>query len=193
MADYGCGCTAPLTVMASRGTLHRMSSMLNSTGFDGDLLTLETQEQLNTAVQPLQAGESRTVGMYHITAVQANHDNGAESFLYAIESGDDAVLYATDTDTLPTSSRNQLSALGLRYSVVLDHTYGPGCDGGGHLNADRFRATMSWLSDADLLQNEARIYATHLSHEGNAVHKELDAYARQHGYRVPWDGLTVTV
>lgn len=194
ITDYGCVWAAPLTLVASRGTLNRMSTMLHSTGFEGDLLSSETQGVLNTDVQPIQAGESRMVGDYHITALQANHDDAAESLLYAIQSENDTLLYATDTDTLLEPTLNQLSATGLRFStVVLDHTYGPGCDGGGHLNAERFRATVSWLHDACLLLDDARIYATHLSHEGNAEHEELDAYARQHGYLVPWDGLRVTV
>jgi len=191
-SDYGCVCAVPLTLVASRGTLNRMSTMLRSTGFEGDLLTSETQEALNTDVQPVQAGESRTVGSYRITAFQANHDAAAESLLYAVQSGEDALFYATDTDTLPEVTLNQLAATGQRFStVVLDHTYGPGRDGGGHLNADRFHATILWLQDACLLQDDAKIYATHLSHEGNPEHEALDAYARQHGYLVPWDGLKV--
>ncbi|GGJ52582.1 MBL fold metallo-hydrolase [Deinococcus roseus] len=192
--DYGCIWASPLTLVASSGTLGRMSMMLQATGFEGDLVRAETQHLLNTEVHPLQAGESTTIGDHHITAFQANHDAAAESLLYAIQSGGRALLYATDTDTLLEPTQNQLSVSGLRFSlVVLDHTYGPGCDGGGHLNAERFRATMAWLREAGLLEDNAKIYATHLSHQGNPEHQELARYAHQHGYLIPWDGLTVRV
>ena len=192
--DYGYVRAAPLTLVASPGTLERMSSMMQATGFEGDLLKPATQHALNMEVRPIQAGESMPLGNYQISAVQANHDDAAESLLYGIQAGGRALLYATDTDTLQEAALSQLSASGLCFAtVVMDHTFGPGCDGAGHLNTERFRATTSWLRDAHLLQEDARIYATHLSHEGNPEYDELVTYAQRHGYLIPWDGLTVTV
>lgn len=192
--DYGYVRAGPLTLVASAGTLKRMSSMMQDTGFEGDLLNSETQQALNAEVRPLQAGGSMQLGNYQISALRANHDDAAESLLYGVQAGGRALLYATDTDTLQEAALNQLLASGLCFStVVLDHTFGPGCDGAGHLNAERFQATMSWLREVRLLQEDARIYATHLSHEGNSEHEELVTYAHQYGYLIAWDGLTVTV
>lgn len=49
-------------------------------------------------------------------------------------------------------------------------------------HAQRFRKS-------GLLKDPGTVYATHLSHEGNLEHDELDEYAREHGYRVAFDGL----
>ncbi len=37
----------------------------------------------------------------------------------------------------------------------------------------------------------ARVFATHIAHEGNPVHPELSAFAAQHGYEIAYDGFTV--
>jgi len=193
-ADYGCVWATPLKLVASPGTLKRMSSMLHGTGFQGDLRSVQTQQALNLEVQPIEPGEAADLGDYHVTAFRANHDDAVEPLVYAVCSGGRSLLYATDTETLPEATRGQLLETRLMFSaVVLDHTYGPGHGQGGHLNAERFRATVAWLREARLLEEDARIYATHLSHEGNTEHEELSAYAHEHGYLVPWDGLTISV
>ena len=40
---------------------------------------------------------------------------------------------------------------------------------------------------------DACVYATHISHESYLEHHELDEYASRHGYRVAFDGLTLTL
>ena len=49
-------------------------------------------------------------------------------------------------------------------------------------HANRFR-------ENGLLKDNGVVYATHLSHEGSLEHDALDDYAREHGYRVAYDGL----
>ena len=41
----------------------------------------------------------------------------------------------------------------------------------------------------NLLAENARILATHISHEGNPLHSELSEYAAKHGYEIAYDGL----
>jgi phosphoribosyl 1,2-cyclic phosphate phosphodiesterase len=47
------------------------------------------------------------------------------------------------------------------------------------------------MRDGGLLTENARVFATHIAHEGNPVHPELVAFAAQHGYEIAYDGLTV--
>ena len=49
------------------------------------------------------------------------------------------------------------------------------------------------MRDEGLLRERARIFATHISHEGNPVHPELARYAAERGYEVAYDGLAVEV
>ena len=42
-----------------------------------------------------------------------------------------------------------------------------------------------------LLARNARIFATHISHEGNPPHPALAEFAARHGYEIAYDGLEV--
>ena len=33
------------------------------------------------------------------------------------------------------------------------------------------------------------VYATHISHEGNATHEEMEKEAKLNGYRIAYDGM----
>ena len=75
--------------------------------------------------------------------------------------------------------------------VVLDHTYGPNIDGSSHLNADQFTAHVQRMRDEKLLKKNARVFATHISHEGNPTHSKMVACGKKHGYEVAYDGLVI--
>ena len=78
----------------------------------------------------------------------------------------------------------------MRFDVVaIDHTYGPGTLGGGHLSADEVVEEITRMRMEGVLKSDGRVFATHISHEGMALHEELEKYARTHGYEVAWDGL----
>jgi phosphoribosyl 1,2-cyclic phosphate phosphodiesterase len=42
-----------------------------------------------------------------------------------------------------------------------------------------------------LLSENARIFATHISHEGNPPHAKLSEHASHHGYEIAFDGLVI--
>jgi len=47
------------------------------------------------------------------------------------------------------------------------------------------------MKEENLLAKNARILATHISHEGNPLHSELSEYAAEHGYEIAYDGLVI--
>ncbi|WP_158591593.1 MBL fold metallo-hydrolase [Deinococcus cavernae] len=194
ISEYRGRMAQPLEIVASRGTLHRMTSMLQGMGFDGDLLKAKSHAELNISVQVIEHGQTLQLGQRRVTAFTANHDSSAECLIYAVEQGQSSLLYATDTDSLPEETLQAIRRADLTFStVVLDHTYGPGCNGGGHLNAARFQHTIDRFRHQGVLREKAKIYATHLSHEGNMEHDQLTRYAARHGYTIPWDGLGITL
>ena len=77
--------------------------------------------------------------------------------------------------------------------VILDHTYGPNVDSGSHLNANKFENHIKRMQELNMLNRNAQIFATHISHEGNPIHTELEEYGKEHGYRIAYDGLVVEV
>ena len=106
--------------------------------------------------------------------------------------GDQAVFYGTDTSVLYEEVWEHLQRARIRFDVViLDHTYGIGyvSKPADHLAAKDVAAHADRFRTCGLLKDNGVVYATHLSHEGNLEHDELDEYARGHDYRVAYDGL----
>ena len=115
-----------------------------------------------------------------------------EPLLYAIAKDGYTKFYGTDTGTLSEDTWKAFSVNKLRFSVVvLDHTYGPEEQGSDHLSSSQFVQQIRRMREEGLLADQARIFATHIAHEGNPVHPQLVDYAAQHGYEIAYDGLTV--
>jgi phosphoribosyl 1,2-cyclic phosphate phosphodiesterase len=77
--------------------------------------------------------------------------------------------------------------------VVLDHTYGPDEIGTDHLSAHQLIDHVTRFRAEGFLKPNARIFATHIAHEGNPAHPILAAYAKNHGYEVAYDGLSISL
>ena len=42
-------------------------------------------------------------------------------------------------------------------------------------------------------EGDGRVFATHIAHEGNPTHAQLEMFAERNGYKVAYDGLVITV
>ena len=156
------------------------------------LLTPDWQARLNLTVCPMRHGDHMNLGGRRVTAVRSNHDPRDGSLLWVVEQGDTAFLYATDTMAFTDEAMALFRDRAFRFdAVAIDHTYGPGTPGGGHLCADEVVREIARLRDAGCLKPGCRVLATHLSHEGMPPHEALSAFAAVHGYEVAWDGLTL--
>jgi len=181
-----------LSLYASDLTLQKMSEMLRGIGYINDIQDSKEQERLNLKVQSIKPNQTVLFGSYEVIAFQTNHDNSVESLIYAIKEENRIVLYATDTDDLPVETWKSIHAKKLKFDVIiLDHTYGANINGGGHLNANSFEKHIKMMKDLDMLKENAQIFATHISHEGNTLHTELEIFGKEHGYNIAYDGLVV--
>lgn len=194
IADYATEGTLPLELCASPETLQHMSDRLALEEAGASLLDAEWQMRLNLNVHALRHGDTLTLGGRRITAIESNHDPRDGSLIYAVEEGEKAFLYATDTMRLTDAAWKLFQDRKLHFDLVaIDHTYGPGTPGGGHLCADEAAEEIVRMRAAGILKATGRAFATHISHEGMPLHEELEAYAREHGYEVAWDGLRLTL
>lgn len=192
ISDYATEDTLPLEVYASPETLLHMSERLAREEARATLLEPAWQTRLNLNVHPLRHGDIHELGRRRITAIESNHDPRDGSLLYAVEEGEKAFLYATDTMRLTDAAWALFRERNLRFdAVAIDHTYGPGTPGGGHLCADEVAAEIARMRAEGVLKPNGRALATHISHEGMPLHEELQKYAQAHGYEAAWDGLTV--
>ncbi|MCY3713428.1 MAG: MBL fold metallo-hydrolase [Gemmatimonadetes bacterium] len=191
-AEYGTTVSGDMLLAGSDETLHAIDALVRQQTAYGSLFDPKALSALKLKILPLTPFEGYHIGDYRIVAYPANHGNDQGFILYSIVRGDHAVFYGTDTSVLSEEVWEHLQRARNRFDVVmLDHTYGIGFESrpSDHLaskdvatHADRFR-------ENGLLKDGGVVYATHLSHEGNLEHDELDEYAREHGYRVAFDGL----
>ena len=191
-AEYGTTVSGDLLLGGSDETLQAIDALVRQQSTYGSIFDLETQSAVQLEIISFMPFESYRIGDYRVTGYPANHGNDQGFLLYSIAQGDQALFYGTDTSVLSEEVWEHLQQDCILYDVVvLDHTYGIGFEArpADHLaskdvaaHADRFRV-------GGLLKDGGVVYATHLSHEGNLEHDELDEYARGHGYRVAYDGL----
>lgn len=184
--------TPPLQLYGSEATLKKMSEMVKNEGYVSDIFDPKEKERLNIEVFSVKPLQTFNFGNYQVTAFSTDHDNSVDSLLYSITERDFTVFYGTDTDTLSEDVWQGMKDKNIKFNVViLDHTYGPDADSGGHLNANRFIKHVQRFKAEKLLTDNARILATHISHEGNPTHDELSKYAKQYGYEIAYDGLAI--
>ena len=194
--DYGTVLANETILAGSVDTLRSIEEDLDGRCTYGSIFDRQTQRALKIDLLALEPYRKQAVGEYCITGYPANHGSVKGALLYAIEQGRKAIFYGTDTSVLPEHVWEHLLHARAWFDVlILDHTYGIGFDVSppDHLasvdvigHVDRFR-------QSGLLKDGARVYATHISHEGYLEHDELDRYATANGYRIAFDGLSLTI
>jgi len=183
---------ATIHLAASESTLRKMSEMLANEGYVSDLLNKADQQKLKLDVSAINAYQTFRIGKYIVTAFPANHDSSVNSLLYVITKNGYTVFYGTDTDNLFEEVWKGFHQKNLQFDVViLDHTYGPGIEGYGHLNSSKFVEHIKRMKAEKLVNNNSKIYATHISHEGNPLHIALSKTAAKQGYEIAYDGLVI--
>ncbi len=191
-AEYGTEVSGDLLLAGSDETLHAIDEFVTQQSAYGSIFDSETQSALKLKLLSLTPFEAYSIDGYHITGFPASHGNDQGFLLYSIVQGDHAVFYGTDTSVLSEEVWERLQLERLRYdAVILDHTYGIGFESrpADHLASKDVTAHADRIRECGLLKDNGLVYATHLSHEGNLEHDELDEYARNCGYRVAYDGL----
>lgn len=177
---------------ASMGSLRVAARLLERDCAPFSLFDPEIGEQLNLEIHPIEALQSFSVGRYQVMAFPANHDPEVDPLLYAIQAEGRCIFYGLDTATLFEETWQAFHQFRLRFDlVILDHTYGPDQEGSDHLCAHDVIEHAARLRKEGLLGDQARIFASHIAHEGNPVHTELVDFAVQYGYEIAYDGLTI--
>jgi phosphoribosyl 1,2-cyclic phosphodiesterase len=177
---------------ASPGTVRSVARCLERDCAPFSFLDPQVGERLNLQVHQIEPFQPFTIGRYRVTPFPANHDPDVEPLLYAVEADGRSIFYGTDTATLLEETWKDFHQHQLCFDVViLDHTYGPDEPGSDHLSAHQLIEHAARLREEGLLTDGARVFATHIAHEGNPPFPELTDFAAQHGYEIAYDGLTV--
>jgi len=177
-----------LTVMCSAATLEDMNHWvrLNEPGLD--LHREDVCRDMALTVLTAEPFRPAELGDYIVTPLDSMHDPRVEAFIYLIEQDGRKLLYATDLLCISEPVWKFLSAHVLD-ALIIDRTYGEGFNAGGHTDAGQVKAIAARMREAGVAHDRTLIFATHISHEGGAVHAELEAEACMHGYHIAYDGM----
>ena len=177
---------------ATPATMQRLVGMLQWDFPNGGVMAPGVPEELNVEFHTIRALEPVNIGPYCVIPFPASHDRSLDPVLYAIQAGDRALFYGTDTGVLSEAVWQGFHQHHLQFDmVVLDHTFGWNEVHADHLNAEQFQAHLARLRAENLLKPGARVLATHISHPRNPAHAELSAMAAAQGYEIAYDGLRV--
>jgi len=187
IADYATEGLTRMTVCCSEKCAVHMSEKLDREEGGATLMEEGWRERLGVSLRLMDHGDTVTLGEYEITAVESAHDTNDNSLMYIIKKGDSAFLYACDTPLLTEKAWQLIESLDFEINVAAcDQTYGPDTPGGGHMYANQ-------TADFAARLKKTKVYATHISHEGTPPHAELEAWTRERGYEVAYDGLTIEI
>jgi len=182
--DYGVVGAPVLNFYASRETLERAAETFERGLADYSLLSPQAEKYLNFKIHQIQPLEPFMAGLYSVIAFPANHAPGMGAMLYSIEANGRTIFYGTDTATLLEETWQAFRHHKMRFdAVVLDHTYGPEQPGADHLSAHQVTEHADRMRAEGVLGPHARVFATHIAHEGNPAHPELATFAKQHGMK----------
>lgn len=134
-------------------------------------------------------------GDYEVLTIPSNHGSAKQPMLFAIRKGDVSLLYASDTSELPADVWPRVAEHGWHFdTVVFDHNdgfqraYSPTHSGSGGVLQE-----MERMRAVGLVDDETRLYGTHLGHHSNTVHEIESARAQELGYDIAYDGLVIDV
>ncbi len=192
--DYGVIGASCLNFYASSQTLQTAAETFRRDMAGFDLLTESGQNNLNLKITSIQPYSPFQAGSYLVTAFPANHSPNPGAFIYAINQGNSAVLYAADTASFFPQVWDSFQKLKVSFDLVIfDHTYGPLQAESDHLNAEMFINHVQKMKAQGFLKQHGLAYATHIAHEGNPPHPLLSEFAEQNGYSIAYDGLTLNI
>ncbi len=181
-----------LKLCASKATINKMSEALRAIGYISDLFDIKEQEKLKIEIQAINHYQTINLGKYKVTALPTEHDSTVDSLIYIISENKTTILYGTDMEALTEETWGFLVRNNFKLNIViLDHTYGPDVNGGGHLNANKVVGHIKRMKQENIINDKSIVLATHISHEGNPLHEELSEYAHTRGYEVAFDGLEI--
>ncbi len=142
----------------------------------------------------IRAFETCSLGDYTLTPIRATHFTEVpdeEVLNLVIERNGRRLLYACDTGWYPPETWDFLTGVELDLAI-LECSFGflPS-DYSGHLDIEKCVQMVSALRKQGTLRADSRVVLTHFSHNGGALHEELEARAKPHGIEIGWDGMRI--
>lgn len=144
----------------------------------------------------IRAFESYVLGDYTLIPIRANHITEVpdeETLNLIIEREGHRLLYACDTGWYPEETWEFLTGVELDL-LILECSFGfQPSSYKGHLDFDGCLEVVQRMYKQGTLRADSRVVLTHFSHNGGALHEELEARAAPYGILIGWDGMRLTL
>ena len=157
-----------------------------------NLFDAEYLKKIKLATNVLNHGESLDFEKYQIKAIHCLHHKEIGTQNYLIKSEGKTLLYATDTPPITEQAINELAGEKID-CIFLDESFGVNDYMFAHLNIKGFCEYVDTLKKNNLVAENCKIYATHLTHDGNPLHDELQKIFDEYGYFVAYDGMEIEI
>lgn len=178
-----------LTLIGSKLCLNDIQKKVSQ--FDKmDLYNEEYLNKIKLRTKTINHGEVLQIDDYTIKAIHCSHDENIGAQIYLIKHNEKSLLYATDTPQITNIALQELQGEKID-CIFLDESFGVQEYTFSHLNIKGFDEYVKKLIRNNLLNKNCLIYATHITHDGNPLHDELEQILD--GYMPAYDGMEIEV
>lgn len=133
-------------------------------------------------------------GKYTVTAMPANHDDGASPLLYSVTDGAGRMFYGHDTGYFCEQTWQTLAKLGRHDLVTLDCT---GCLGIGgdwvdyHMSFGTVLKVAERMKQIGAADDKTIVIVNHFSHNGGQSYDQMAEECAKRGVIVSYDGMEI--
>lgn len=177
-----------LHIICSKKTFDEMNEMVKRQEPAYDLYEEQNRIDMNFNFTQIEHGEELHFEKYKVHAINSLHDSRVDSLIYVITHKNINILYATDLLMFNEEAWNILKQYKLDL-IFIDQTYGKGFNAGGHTDSEMISYYIYRMKELSIVDSNTKIYATHLSHEGNSIHEIMEKEAIKNGYHIAYDGM----
>lgn len=191
MSDYATKDLSHLDIVCSKGTAEDMNHWINENE-NIDLFDEKWQEDLNYKLHMVKHGAIIHLGDYEIVAIDSKHDPRVEALVFIVSCKGKSIFYGTDMLKISGEAWKILEKH--RFDVVfMDQTYEKGFNAGGHPDAGMISDYVKAMKMKGIIDEKSLVYVTHISHEGNAPHEEMEQETEKNSYQIAYDGIELTL
>jgi phosphoribosyl 1,2-cyclic phosphate phosphodiesterase len=179
----------PFAHMRDRGSLHVYG---NQQVLDGVMAIVKERPEVKIVTHLAEPLKPFEAGKVKALPLPADHAESQTSILYLFEVGGKKILHGYDSGWFPEETWRVLSGYILDL-VILDCTNGALPYVKGHMGVKGVIDARRYMLTKGIANKDTIFVATHFSHNGGLLHKDLVSKLDPEGIQVAFDGLIISL